>query len=260
MKKHKICLLTTLLLFLLQLSAQKQLNQSSREHLMQEWRNDLKPNINYFSIYSGYASFSMHNLRDYFSEMNAGGVLPYTVINNFSPYFVYGLSYAKQYDKLKFGYNLQWLSAGARAGISDYSGQVRNDIECSGWRVGVTLEKQFAKQWFEKQHIKFGYGVEIGGVGSEVKITNYQLLYDYSDMNSQTVKHVLLGTFFIEPSLLTKWSFSKSYSLDFKMAYMMHAHGSVFTANADRNDATDPDNYAPSWTGLRLNIGLTREF
>lgn len=177
--------------------AQAQDLNTYRNTLIDNWRKELADNRSYITIYSGIGTFSMAHLRTLFAEINTSTNLPVQVLNNFSPNLTFGLNFTKQYDKVRFGYDIQWLYSGARSGISDYSGQIRNDISCSGLKIGVLIEKDFLNHVFKSSKFRFSYSFEAGGLGSEIEVTKYALFYDYPSENRQSITHLLQQTIYL---------------------------------------------------------------
>ncbi|MFZ4583312.1 MAG: hypothetical protein ACOYM7_11745 [Paludibacter sp.] len=240
--------------------AQAQDLNTYRNTLIDNWRNELADNKSYITIYSGIGTFSMAHLRALFAEIQSNTNLPTQIINNFSPNLTFGLNFSKQYDKVRFGYDLQWLNTGARSGISDYSGQVRNDIKCSGLKFGVLLEKDFLKQFIKSTKFRFSYSLEVGGLGTEIEVTKYALFYDYPSENSQSITHLLQQTIYLQPAVKVNFQVSKHSSVDCKIAYMMAAGESLNSFNYNQYETFDIDKYAPGWSGLRLLVGYTHSF
>jgi hypothetical protein len=240
--------------------AQAQDLNTYRNTLIDNWRNELADNRSYITIYSGIGTFSMAHLRTLFAEINTSTNLPIQVLNSFSPNLTFGLNFTKQYDKVRFGYDIQWLSSGARSGISDYSGQIRNDITCSGLKIGVLIEKDFLNHVFKSSKFRFSYSFEAGGLGSEIEVTKYALFYDYPSENRQSITHLLQQTIYIQPAVKASFQLAKHSSVDCKIAYMMAAGESLNSFSYNQYDTFDIDKYAPGWSGLRLLIGYTYSF
>ena len=228
-----------------------QQNKVSNERL-KVWQNMIHRNSVYISAYMGYGSYSMYSIRNLQKEIITKSGMNATPNSNFPAYWLYGLSVSRKYDSSRFGFDLEFMSTGARSSVADYSGQYFSDIKCSGLKLGVFYEKDFSYKVSNIKNLSFGYRLEAGGLSSNVYQQSQITLTDTDQGNIIRKIHLISIATFIEPALVAKWQIEKKTFVQLSTGFLLDIPLG-FT-----NNYSLPE-YQIGWAGYRIKLGLVQQ-
>jgi len=216
------------------------------------WGDMIHKNNVYVSAYVGYGSYSMYGMRRLQNDLIALSGLNATPNSDFPPFWLYGISISQKYDSSIFGFDLESMSTGARSSIADYSGQFISDFRCSGFKLGVFIEKDLSYKVKKLKELSFGYRIEAGGLGSNV-FQQSQITINNLDEGTSTgnIKLISVAPFF-EPSIFAKWQIENKTFIQFSTSFILDIPPSF------QISYSLPE-YQIGWAGYRLKLGLIRQ-
>lgn len=242
------------LLFWLSASFQvmSQQNNESKERL-KVWGNMIHKNNVYISAYMGYGSYSMTSLRELQKKIVISSGMNATPNSNFPSYWLYGLSVARKYDYSRFGFDLEFMSTGARSSVADYSGQYVSDFRCSGIKLGFFYENDLSFKFSGIKNLSFGYRLEAGGLSSDVYQQSQISLIDIDQGNKIRKLHLISIAPFFEPAILAKFQIEKKTFIQMSTGFLLDIPlGLQF-------NYAQPE-YQIGWAGYRIKLGLVQQF
>ena len=215
------------------------------------WKDMIYDNNIYVSAYFGHGSYSMNGMRRLSKDIVRLSGLNATVNSDFPPFWLYGVSVSQTYDDHQFGFNLESMSTGSRSSISDYSGLYVSDFICSGYKLGVFIEKDLSYKINTIKELSFGYRLEAGSLASKILYKSQVTVYNMDQGTLTDEFGFISATTYIEPAVFANWKLDKKTFIQFSTGFMLDLPSVLYIGTQSE--------YQIGWAGYRFRLGLLRQ-
>jgi hypothetical protein len=203
-----------------------------------------------------YGMYSLNELKKLQTELLAFAS-PYNLkqVENFPNYFYSSIIIDYKISNAYIGINSSFMTTGARNDLKDYSGEVKQDIVLSGYKVGVNYRRILSSE----NKLEFYILIKGGLIISNLKITESINLSQNDTSLNTSIKFTSLIPF-VEPEAGIRYYIQKRFALNLNLGYEIDYKNKLKYKNSDN----DLYLYHPNgkyvyldWSGLRSSVGFS---
>lgn len=203
---------------------------------------------------TGIGTYQMTVLKSYMIDAVEKNVLKPHIVTNFPAYLYFQPSISYSKDMHTWGFNITFVSTGARASIRDYSGEYRYDNKVVGYAPALFEEVTL----FQKQKLSILLRADVGVIYTDFQFNEYFQVNESVYINES--EELMSLNLFAKPGLKAIYKLTEEISIEANIGY----HFDLFRGTLA--EPTDPINYLKfgrqkgveiQWDGIRAGLGCT---